>query len=109
MNTMEVKIAYTFVTPFCGRYEYMEDYLTVASAKELASTLTDAFKRRSGISDVAVVAMVPGNTRGIMVHPSFTDSDVFTVETYNGVEHIGKRKVAAFVWDYVASKANAVA
>ena len=103
----EIRVNYTFITPFCERYEFMQDYVTIENEAEFKRLISDAFKKRKDIRDVSLSVIVPGNSRCVVIERSCFDGSVFKVTTYDNELSMTKNKLASFVLWYVDQKTKA--
>ena len=103
----EIRVNYTFITPFCERWEFMQDTVTVNNEAEFKKLLSDAFKKRNDVRDVSLSVIVPGNSQCVVIEQSYFDESVFKVTTYDNELSMTKNKLAAFVLWYVDQQKSA--
>ena len=103
----EIRVNYTFITPFCERYEFMQDYVTVENETEFKKLISDAFKKRKDIRDISLSVIVPGNSQCVVIEQSYFDENVFKVTTFDNELSMTKNKLASFVLWYVDQQKSA--
>ena len=101
---LEIRVNYTFVTPFSGRYEYMEDFLAIENENEFKKTISDVFKKRNNIKDISISVMVPGNVRALVIEKSYIDESIYKLTTFENELSFTKSKLVSFVFWYVDQK-----
>lgn len=103
----EIRVNYTFITPFCERCEFMQDYITVENETEFKKLFSAAFKKRKDVRDVSLSAIVPGNSQCVVIEQSYFDESVFKITTFDDELSMTKNKLCSFVLWYVDQQKSA--